>query len=92
VNRRGFLGIEHDVGQLAKEVQEALRIRGRDAATELRAREHTGGFVEQRRACDQLDLSLERSCEKPSRRSASRESGRNENVGVEDDAHALGAT
>jgi hypothetical protein len=92
MNRRGSFGIGDEVGQLANEVQQALSIRGLDPCAKPGARERTGCFVEQRRACDDLDLSLERSCEKRRRSSASRKSGRDENVGVEYDAHALGAT
>jgi hypothetical protein len=92
LNRWKTFGIGHDVRELANELEQVVRIRRREARTELGPLERTRRFLEQRRTHDELDLGVDGGGEQGRRCATSRKDGRDENVRVEDNPHALGAS
>jgi hypothetical protein len=91
-NRRRPFGIGNELGQRAKHVDEAIGVCRCDAFADLRITQRPVDLCKQRLADDELELTGKPELEEPCRRACPRDQRRDENVGVEDNAHTLGRT
>jgi len=89
-NRRRPFGIWDELSQRAKHADEAIGVRPRDSLPDPRIRERSLDLREQRLANDDFEFTGKPLLDEPRRRACPRDQGRDEDVGVEDDAHPLG--
>jgi hypothetical protein len=91
VNGRWSFGVRHDLPDLLQQPDEPKRVLGRNSAADLWLVQRSLHLLEQGLANDKLELTLEPQLNQTCRRPHSRNQSRDEDVGVEDRAHALRA-
>jgi hypothetical protein len=89
VNGRCSVGVLHDLPKLVEESSEPNGILRRDSTADPWLVQRSLYLVEQCLADDELELTLEPQLNQTRRRTYSRDQSRDEDVGVEDRAHAL---
>jgi hypothetical protein len=89
VNGRCSFGVLHDLPKLVEESSEPNGILRRDSTADPWLVQRSLYLVEQCLADDELELTLEPQLNQTRRRTYSRDQSRDEDVGVEDRAHAL---
>ena len=88
-HRRRRVRVRDDVGDLTKQADELGSLSGRDPISHFRVRERALDLTQQRLAHDELERPREPQFEQPRGRAGLREDGGNENVRIEERAHAL---
>ncbi len=91
VNRRRILGVRHNLSKLLEQANEASPVFGCDSSTDLWLGKRSLHLVEERSTDDKLELTTEPQFDQTRRSAFSRDQSRDEDVGVEDGPHALGA-
>ena len=91
VNGRWSFGVRHDLPNLLEQPDEPKRVLGRNSAADLWLVQRSLHLVEQGLADDKLEVTLEPQLNQSRQRPHSRDQSRDEDVGVEDRAHALRA-
>jgi hypothetical protein len=91
MNGRRSFGVGHNLAKLLEQSDEPSRVFRRHPTADLGSVQRSLHLVEQCPAHDELDITFDPELDESRRRPDSRDQSRNEDVGVDDRPHALGA-